>query len=418
MKVLWITNLLPALAESFFSKKDQKNTVGGWLVGSAAALCAKGIDLTIASPSKAVNNLSLATLEGISYYAFPIGKGNLIINSEYDAYWREIYEKVKPEVIHIHGTEFSHGLSFIKTCGSKNVVVSIQGLTSVYARYYLSGLKTSDIIRSVTLRDLIRRDTLFHGQLNYEKRGKFEIEMLKLCNHVIGRTIWDYSHTLSINTDIHYHKCNETLRPEFYLANKWEYNKCEPHTVFISQSYYPIKGFHVLLKAIEIVKRQYPDIKVYVAGTNNFTGGVLDRILHKTGYTNYLIKLIHKLKINDCIVFTGPLDANGMINHYLKANVFVSASAIENSPNSLCEAQLLGCPCISSYVGGVSDLIPNVDCGLLYQFDEYEVLAWHLLRVFKNKQFDNSIMINTAEERHNQTLNADTTIDIYKAIIG
>ena len=71
-------------------------------------------------------------------------------------------------------------------------------------------------------------------------------------------------HVKSINTNIEYHLCNETLRPRFYNANKCEYKKCERHTIFLSQCKYPIKALHMVLKAMPLVLRDYPDAKIYV----------------------------------------------------------------------------------------------------------------------------------------------------------
>lgn len=63
-----------------------------------------------------------------------------------------------------------------------------------------------------------------------------------------------------------------------------------------------------------------------------------------------------------------------MVKRYLLSNVFICPSTIENSPNSLCEAQLLGVPHIASYVGGTADLMKgNEEC--LYRFEETEMLA-------------------------------------------
>ncbi len=57
------------------------------------------------------------------------------------------------------------------------------------------------------------------------------------------------------------------------------------------------------------------------------------------------------------IHFLGSLDAEKMKQAYLDANVFVLPSTIENSPNSLGEAMLLGVPCVAADVGGVTDLL-------------------------------------------------------------
>ena len=44
------------------------------------------------------------------------------------------------DVVHIHGTEHSLGLAYLKAVGNKNAVVSIQGLISVIANYYQLGI--------------------------------------------------------------------------------------------------------------------------------------------------------------------------------------------------------------------------------------------------------------------------------------
>ena len=59
--------------------------------------------------------------------------------------------------------------------------------------------------------------------------------------------------------------------------------------------------------------------------------------------------------MEDKIEFLGRLSAEGMKQAYLDANVFVMPSTIENSPNSLGEAMLLGVPCVAADVGGVAE---------------------------------------------------------------
>ena len=59
---------------------------------------------------------------------------------------------------------------------------------------------------------------------------------------------------------------NETLRSNFYGKN-WEYDKCEPYSIFLSQGNYPIKGLHYMLKAMPMILEQYPDAKITVVDT-------------------------------------------------------------------------------------------------------------------------------------------------------
>ena len=103
---------------------------------------------------------------------------------------------------------------------------------------------------------------------------------------------------------------------------------------------------------------------------------------------------------------------------FLDANVYVMPSAIENSPNSLCEAQILGVPVIASYCGGVSSLMENEMTGYYYRYEEYEMLAYLVIRLFKEKNF---LILSQQEQkvasvRHDREKNAKELIAIYKKL--
>ena len=99
---------------------------------------------------------------------------------------------------------------------------------------------------------------------------------------------------------------------------------------------------------------------------------------------------------------------------YLSANVFVCPSTIENSPNSLGEAQILGVPCVSSYAGGAMDMMEN-NTDNLYRFEEIEMLAYKICQIFgrEERQVD---MRDLALKRHDPFVNAAKLVDIYQSI--
>ena len=115
----------------------------------------------------------------------------------------------------------------------------------------------------------------------------------------------------------------------------------------------------------------------------------------------------------------GPLGAAEMAEQYRQANVFVCPSSIENSPNSLGEAQLIGCPVVASNVGGVADMVADGLTGLLYRFEETEMLAEAVCRMFGNDALAASLSaggIRAASERHDGDRNAREMLEIYKSI--
>ena len=416
MLILWITSILFPEVQTTL-KVGKEPIAGGWMLGASNALISQpNIQLYVASVSEHVNHLTRIKGNRINYYVIPYGKGNLRENAEYEPYWKEISNEITPDVVHIHGTEFSHGLSYINACGSKNVVISIQGLTSAIYPYTLYGLNKWLLLRNITIRDIIKGNSLSLYN-EFKKRGKFEIKMISSVNHIIGRTSWDKARIWAINPNAEYHFCNETLRSEFY-DGQWMFDNCDKHTIFFSSGTDPYKGLHILLRAMPIILRHHPDTQIRVAGSDvtRCSYDWKDR-LKLTDYGRIIRKILRKYGIEDKVSFLGSLNSSQMKKEFLRANIFVLSSSIENSPNTLGEAQLLGVPCISSYVGGTMDMIPNDACGELYRFEEVEMLAYKVCQMFNNSPtFDNSIMRIEAAKRHDMINNAKNLIHIYKYI--
>ncbi len=415
MKVLWITNIVFPEAQVLLNGFKKSYASGGWMLGAANALLDNcDVTLIVASISPMVNAITQLNGERITYYLFPYGNGNTRVNHEYEQFWLQLTERAHPDVVHIHGTEFSHGLSYVNACGSENVVVSIQGLTSVISEYYDYGLSNRDVFQSITLRDILRGG-IYYDKKVFRRRGNYEIELLKKVNHIIGRTDWDKVHAWAINSKATYHFCNEILRDSFY-DGCWSYDNCKKHHIFISQANYPIKGFHQVLKALPLVLREYPETIVRVAGSGNGNCTFKQRMM-MSGYYNYVSRLIKKLHLNNHVIFVGTLNEKEMRDEYLAANLFICPSAIENSPNSLCEAQILGVPVLASYVGGVPDIMKGNE-DYLYRFEEVKMLAYKICQIFSLKEkIDTSIMRANAIQRHNPKLNAKTLYNIYNALL-
>ena len=372
----------------------------------------KEVDLHILSVSNKIKDLLVLKGESITYYILPYRKKT----ADYHYLMEKVNQLVLPDVVHVHGTEYPYGKAYIEACGNDNVVVSIQGVISEIAKHYHDGIRVADIYRNITIRDVLR-NTIVGEKHQFERRGKDEIATLKSVKHVIGRTTFDKAHCLAINPALNYHNANESLRGEFY-SDEWRYENCVPHSIFISQSSYPVKGLHQVLKAMPLILSRFPNTKIRVAGGDIIHCQGLNGKLRLSGYSRYLRTLINKLSLGDKITFTGPLDSEGMKKEYLRTNVFVCPSTIENSPNSLGEAQMLGVPCVASYVGGIPDMIPNQACGEMFRFDDVEMLAWKVCDMFEHSlTFDNSEMRRVARERHDKIRNVSQMIEIYKTVM-
>ncbi len=417
MKILWITNtIFPAPSKALGIPAP---VVGGWMYGLANQLATtENIQLAVVTTYNG-NEFKTFEIDGVFYYLLPC-RTPWNYSKNLETFWQKLCADFKPDVVHIHGTEYAHGLACMRACPSLNYVVSIQGLVSVYARYYLAGLSLSELLKNITFRDIVRFDTLFQAKKKFIKRGVFEQEYIQRTQHVIGRTRWDYAHIKTINPSVNYHFCNETLRDGFYTSPKWSIANKTDYTIFLSQASYPIKGLHQVLKAIALLTKNFPDIKVRVAGQNITQTTTLMNKIKLSGYGAYIKKLINQLKVHEQVQFIGSLTEEQMIVEYLNAHLFICPSSIENSPNSLGEAQLLGVPVVASYVGGIPDMVTQGETGLLYNFEEVEMLAEHIRSLFTITSLAQNLSTNgisAAEQRHHQTTNLQQMIKTYRSIM-
>lgn len=416
MKVLWITNvLLPEVSAALTGDGSIKMS-GGWLSAMANALVIENdVDLYVATVCDQFDKVKRIDGEKIHYYLLPRRTKHNRYDKKHEIDWLEIKKDVDPDIVHIHGTEFPYGLSYVNACGTDNVIVSIQGMTSEIVKYCKGGLSNWDILRNITIRDLLLSDSIFSEYRQMKISGNNEIELLKKVKYVIGRTNWDRIHSLSINKTIKYFHNEELLRDPFY-DGQWDSKTCIPHSIFVSQLHCPLKGFHFLLPALALLKKDYPDICVYVSGWNIFKGTSFWDSVKQTGYAKYLNRLIKKLDLTYNIKMLGFLDADGIKKQLLKSNVYVCPSTIENSPNSLCEAQILGVPCVASYVGGIPDFMSEAS-HFMYRFDDWRYLTYLIGSVFKG-EYDKSISLRqVALKRHARIDNARLLTNIYKSVL-
>lgn len=336
--------------------------------------------------------------------------------------FKKIVKKYNPDVIQVFGTEFPHTLAMVKACEelgvSDKIVITIQGLISLISKHYNAYLPEK-IVNGYSFRDFIKCDNVKNGQKNFVIRGKYEEEAIKGVKHIIGRTDWDRACVKRLNPDINYYKCNETMRKPFY-ENVWNYEHCEKHSLFFSQWYAPLKGLHLVIEAMADLVKKYPDVHLYTTGESfldlSFKGN-----LKLTKYKQYCKKLIIENDLKDHITFLGCLDENAMCERYLKSNVFVCASSIENSSNSVGEAMLLGVPTVSSDVGGIKNLLVHGEEGFIYPADEPYMLAHYVSELFENQELVQKFSENSkkhAKELYDAEKNMSDLFDIYEKILN
>ena len=335
----------------------------------------------------------------------------VIDNDDYQKYI-ELVNEIKPDIIHIQGTENSFGCIIGQT--KYPVVVSIQGLTTAVSRFYSVGLGEKYLsTRSLSfskLKDLIFPTNFNNAKQKFIKMSTIEKKNLFNCKHIIGRTEWDKKHTRILAPSSTYYHNDEIMRSEFYNV-QWVSNESDQNNIIIHSTsdnvYY--KGLETICDTIILLNNLGFNCICNIAGLDE---------------NDLIVKIIKKrMKFNfplNSINFLGKIDTNTLINQMLQADCFIMSSNIENSSNSLCEAMLLGMPCIATNAGGTFSILENRIDGILVQPGDSYSIAASILELYHDKKLSVIFGKNAREKalnRHKHDTIVNDLLNIYGTII-
>ena len=411
MKVLWLVNL--TLPEPSQALGFGNNPVGGWLIGQREQL-KRSVSLVICSVDARVRESTFLTIDGASYAILPTGS-----QQEFAA----LLQKERPDIVHLWGSENPAAPVLVSLCDPERVLLSAQGIMTPYTEHLLDGVPEK-YCRSTPLQKLatvLDKGELLDEQLAfYKEQSQKEAALLADLRHVTGRTPWDKAELARLAPHAEYYVCNETLRPGFFAA-RWQGGPQKP-VLFLSQGNQPRKGLHWLLQALPPVLQKYPDLTLHIAGWPMVKKGpLLEPVLRLLlPYQTYLKKLIRELHLQKQVVWLGCLSESEMRKALLQSSIFVMPSSLENSPNSLGEAMLLGMPCIATDAGGTAGMLANGKEGILYQPEDISALTAAILQMLDDpaqaKRFGDA-----ARERalitHDPVRNGQAMLQIYRRIL-
>lgn len=388
MRVLWFSNT--AAGASDYLKLGSLS--GGWLSSLANELKNK-IELHIAFYHNA--NLESFKHHGIFYH--PINMklskfkilSNLLVTNNKDKEdlneYLNIIKKVNPNIIHIHGTENAYGCLIEYT--KIPIVFSIQGIVSSIVEKYYSGIsKNYGSMRSKTsLKDFFMKSTYNKNFKSLKSQALIEQRNLKDAKYIIGRTKWDERITRIMAPQSKYFHCDEILREDFYhniWSNNLNKNEIKLYTTCSSSI---IKGFETICSCITILIESGKKVEWRVGG------------IKETDLIVSVVKSILKERYPRVgLTLLGALSSTEIVAELRNTNFYVMASHIENSPNSLCEAMIMGVPCIGSFSGGTSSMLSDGVEGYLFQDGD----PWSLAGIIDDLQKNSDIALSHGNNAH------------------
>lgn len=417
MKILWlVSKVLPQVGKALGLPAENE---GGWIVGQLGQLKHRA-EITVCTVCARAGENARCTLDGADYVVLPRGEA---------ADFARLLDEVKPDLVHLWGSEYPPAMALQTEAEAAGVPVllSVQGLMGPCAEHLLDGVPEQYCGSCFVQRciDRVVPGELLDKKLAYFKRqAQVEKVMLARQRHVTGRTQWDREQLAVLAPKAAYYPCGETLRPTFY-GPEWNPEAQDPEApvLFLSQGNYPLKGLHRLLKALPKVLARYPKAKLVIAGWPPLERGALLRpvIDWMFPYQNYTKTLIRQLGLQGAVHYTGPLNEQAICEQYLHSSLYVLCSSMENSPNSLGEAMLLGMPCVASDVGGVSSLLTHEREGLLYPAEDENALAEAILALLDDparaRRLGKAAQAR-ARVTHDPEKNAADMLTIYRQAAG
>ena len=413
-RILWFSTLpLPSLS-------PQSLTRYGWQEGLRKALeiYHPEVELGIVVFSSKIHEP--IKMGNATYFTFPRFTHSLQLGKMWKAWQHLSYtaeeldlcvdlaNSFSPDLVHFHGSENFFSLSSPRVTVPS--VLSIQGIVNGIRPYLFSDIGWKGILRKLATREFIKGEGIIHKWQSWNKYYLHEQQIFQSCQNFIGRTEWDRAVLLAFNPRANYHHCDETLADIFYDL-EWHPEHDQKDIIYSTTGNAFFKGGLVLVQAISILsKRGFNNIQLRLAGLD------ADSDLGRT-----IRNFIALNQLEEKVVFLGRLYPQQIIEEMQKASVFVLPSHIDNSPNSLCEAMLMGMPCIAAHVGGIPTLVKDGIDGLLYHDRDPYILAEKIIKLLEDR--DLAVRLahqarKTALQRHDRQKIADRTVEIYQSILS
>lgn len=310
----------------------------------------------------------------------------------------------QPDIIHCWGSELAYGLIAKRT--NIPVVVHIQGIINPYLdAFFPAGYSLFSILRVLNYAPITFLREYYLPYKKFVYAAKRELEIYKVVRYFMGRTEWDKEVTQILAPNSLYYYSSEALRESITSLQKWHFHVRKRLILSTTLSKAQYKGYDVILRTAKLLKLVYG---------NDFEWniyGVDEMLIHE--------RLVG-IKCSDVnIECRGKVDAKTLGMCLLNSDVYVHLSYIENSPNSVCEAQFLGVPTIATNVGGLKTN-EEPGTGVLVPANDAYQTVYNILNIKRSEKKSMEMSrksIILAEKRHNIEYITSNLLKIYKCII-
>jgi glycosyltransferase involved in cell wall biosynthesis len=416
MRILWFTN-----TSSLYKNFSKHYYHGGGWIESLERIISQSDAVELAISFFHQTDEARHVQDKVTYYPIRKPKKNSvgrffqnwsgkITEDSHIEKFKSVIADFKPDLIQVFGTEGP--FAAIQAVTNVPVVIHIQGLVNPYLNaYYPPGIDYCDILfsRHFLAGHLLGNSDLFLRR-RFKEMAKREMNYLREVKYIIGRTHWDRTVTRLMAPSSRYFHGDEVLRPLFYTLGPWTSKSDKKIKIVTTISSTPFKGIDMVLKTAAILK--------------TYTGLTFEWQVVGVHKNNQFVRFFEDrtgIRSDHCQVkFVGVKSAAELAALLLEANVFAHPSYIDNSPNSVCEAQMVGLPVIACNTGGVPSLLEDGISGVLVPANAPFEMASGIARIATDAVFSDKLSRNgraQAMTRHSTGKILDELLHTYRTII-
>ncbi|WP_417463151.1 glycosyltransferase family 4 protein [Kordiimonas sp.] len=404
-KVLWFSP-----TPSLYGQNTVRHNGGGWVASLERIVrTAEDIDLGIAFEHGDTHFKSVQ--DGVNYYPIHANsqriqklRRKLGLADECEALIQQAHKIVadfKPDLIHVFGSEGCFGL--LSSLTDVPVLIHMQGsLPSYVNARFPPGYGRVDFLRAAGFNPM-RLYRALANDASFVRRARREESILRNCRHFMGRTEWDKAICQIYSPDATYDYCGEALRPDFYSERQpWKPQGGARLNLVSTLSNPLYKGADMVLKTARLLREEMGRAlrwQVFGISEAPLQEAKVGRTASDLG-----------------VEFMSVAPAADIRNALLEADIYVHTSYIDNSPNSLCEAQILGLPVVAANVGGVASLIEHGNNGFLVPANDPWMMASRIAEIKDSPSLSENLgeaAFGTARDRHDPERILSDLLTIY-----
>jgi glycosyltransferase involved in cell wall biosynthesis len=258
-----------------------------------------------------------------------------------------------PCPIHLLPLERAYGWNSVKVALLLRDIIQCEQVSVVQTFFASSDLLGGAVARLSGCPALIssRRD------MGFQRQRKHRIGYRLMASaydrvHTVSDAVRDYtiqhdrvdpSKVVTIPNGVDTERIAQHFDPEYRSRHGLE---DASHVIVDVGSIKPVKGYEVLVRAAELVHRQFPKAVFVIAGP-----------VQNIPYFGELQRLIQSLGLDRNVKFLGNVDPVYPLLH--ASDIFCHLSLTDGLSNAMLEAMATGLPCVISRVGGNPEVVED-----------------------------------------------------------